>query len=241
MLNFLFAFGFATLAAVPLRMVYGLEMIYCSIVSVLLFIVIYFFLSRSTMKKVTALVESAQKDMQNNRGEKAVATLKSGFKYAKWQFYVKGQINAQIGTVLYIRREFSKALPYLEQAFVKHWVAMCMLAVSYMKRNKPAKMINAFEKAVAANRKEPFIWNLYGYCLDKIGEKKKAVAVLEKGIKKTSGDERLVASLAAVQNNKRMKMDGYGDFWYQFHLEKTGAIVKKQTKAMQGRRKMPRM
>jgi len=65
--------------------------------------------------------------------------------------------------------------------------------------------------------------------------------VLAKGIKKTGGDERLVASLAAVQNNKRMKMDGYGDFWYQFHLEKTGAIVKKQTKAIQGRRKMPRM
>ncbi len=241
MLNFLLAFVFSTLAAVPLRMVYGWDMIYCSLVSIVLFMLVYFLLSRSTMKKVTALVETAQKDLQNNRGEKAVATLKNGYKYAKWQFYVKGQIDAQIGTILYIRREFARALPYLEKAFVKHWVAMCMLAVSYMKRNKPTKMINAFEKALTANRKEPFIWNLYGYCLDKIGEKKKAQGVLEKGIKKTGGDERLVASLAAVQNNKRMKMDGYGDFWYQFHLEKAGAIVKKQTKAIQGRRKMPRM
>ncbi|MFN2257194.1 MAG: tetratricopeptide repeat protein [Desulfuromonadaceae bacterium] len=241
MLNFLISFAFAILAAVPLRIVYGWDMIYCSLVSVVLFMLIYFLMSRNTMKKVTALVETAQKDMQNNRGEKAVATLKSGYKYAKWQFYVKGQLNAQIGTVLYIRKEFAKALPYLEKAFAKHWVAMCMLAVSYMKRNKPAKMTNAFEKAVAANRKEPFIWNLYAYCLDKIGEKKKAMEVLEKGIKKTKGDERLVASLKAVENNKRMKMDGYGDFWYQFHLEKTGAMVKKQTKAIQGRRKMPRM
>ncbi|MCA1796612.1 MAG: hypothetical protein LC645_03550, partial [Geobacteraceae bacterium] len=101
MLNFLISFAFAILAAVPLRIVYGWDMIYCSLVSVVLFMLIYFLMSRNTMKKVTALVETAQKDMQNNRGEKAVATLKSGYKYAKWQFYVKGQLNAQIGTVLY--------------------------------------------------------------------------------------------------------------------------------------------
>ncbi|MEA3465896.1 MAG: hypothetical protein U9R29_07825 [Thermodesulfobacteriota bacterium] len=235
------AFVFGTLAAVPLNLVYKIQLIYCGIVSVVLFGLVYFFLSRWTMNKVMALVQSAQHDMQANRMELALETLKSGFKYAKWQFYVKGQLNAQIGTLLYLNKDFARALPYLEKGFVRHWVSMCMLAVSYMKRSKPNKMATAFEKAAASSRKEPFIWNLYAYCQDKIGERTSAIATLRKGLKKTGGDERLEASIVALQQGKRMKMEDYGDLWYQFHLEKTGVLVKKQMKAAQGRRKMPRI
>lgn len=241
MLNFLVAFVFGILAAVPLNLVYQFELVYCGLVSVLLFALVYFFLSRWTMNKVMALVQSAQHDMQANRMERALDTLKSGFKYGKWQFYVKGQLNAQIGTLLYLNKDFARALPYLEKGFVRHWVSMCMLAVSYMKRNNPAKMVTAFEKAAASSRKEPFVWNLYAFCQDKIGERDGAITILKKGIKKTGGDERLDASILALQQGKRMKMEAYGDLWYQFHLEKTGALIKKQTKAAQGRRKMPRV
>ncbi len=241
MLNFLIAFVFGTLAVVPLHIVYQLELIYCGLISMVLFAVVYLLLARRTMNKVMVLMQSAQHDVQSNRFEKAIASLQEGFKYAPWQFYVKGQINAQIGTLLYLKKDFAKAMPYLEKAFVKHWVAMSMLAVSYMKRNKPEKMAETFEKAATATRKEPFVWNLYAYCLDKIGQRDKALATLQKGIKKTGGDERLEASITALEQGKRMKMEDYGDVWYQFHLEKTGAMIKKQTKAAQGRRKMPRV
>ena len=241
MLNFLIAFVFGIAAAVPFNLVYNLQLIYCGLISMALFAVVYLLLARRTMNKVMALMQSAQHDVQANRMERALATLQEGFKYAPWQFYVKGQINAQIGTLLYLKKDFAKSMPYLEKAFVKHWVAMCMLAVSYMKRNKPAKMAETFEKAAAGTRKEPFIWNLYAYCQDKIGQHDSAIATLNKGLKKTGGDERLEASIAALEQGKRMKMEDYGDIWYQFHLEKTGAMIKKQTKAAQGRRKMPRV
>ncbi len=192
------------------------------------------------MKKVSTLMEVAQRDIQANRPEKAVKTLESGFKYANWQFYVKGQINAQIGMILFLKRDFSGAFEYLQKGFVRHWVAMGMLGVCYMKRNKAGKMIETFDKATAANRKEPLLWNLYAYCLEKIGERDKAIGVLEKGLKKASGDERLQANLEALRQGKKMKMQPYGDLWYQFHLEKPGALIKKQTKAMQGRRKIVR-
>ncbi len=241
MLNFLIAFVFGTLSAVPLNIVYAVDIVYCGVVSVVIFGAVYFFLSRNTMNKVMELVKSSQHDLQANRAEKALATLKSGFKYSKWQFYVKGQINAQIGTLLYLKKDFAKALPYLQKSIVKHWVAMCMLAVCYMKRSNPTKMAATFDKAIAASRKEPFIWNLYAYCQEKIGERNSAIATLKKGIKKTKGNALLEASLEALQAGKRMRMEDYGDIWYQFHLEKTGALIKKQTKAAQGRRKMPRM
>jgi hypothetical protein len=50
----------------------------------------------------------------------------------------------------------------------------------------------------------------------------------------------LLANLEALQEGKKMKMKGYGDLWYQFHLEKQGSIIKQQTKAAQGRRKTVR-
>ncbi|NIQ08796.1 MAG: hypothetical protein GWO08_18230, partial [Gammaproteobacteria bacterium] len=69
-------------------------------------------------------------------------------KYANWQFYIKKQMNSQIGMVYYLRRDFKKAYDYLTQGFVRHWVAMAMLAIIYMKRNQLKKMIATFDKAV---------------------------------------------------------------------------------------------
>jgi hypothetical protein len=101
-------------------------------------------------------------------------------------------------------------------------------------------MIETFEKATSVNKKESLLWSLYAYCLEKIGEKDKAVEALEKGIKKGAADDCLLANLEALNSGKKMKMMAYGDLWYQFHLEKPGSLIKKQTKAVQGRRKIVR-
>ncbi len=218
----------------------GLSPWVSGIASLVVFCATYILLMRAVMKKFGALMEEAQRDVQANRTDRAVQVMKSAFKYAPWQLYVKQQVNAQIGSILYLKRDFSEALPYLEKAFVRHWVAMAMLAVSYMKKSKPQKMAETFEKATSAAKKEPLIWALYAFCLDKSGEHAKAIGVIEKGLKKNPGNEELLQNLALLQSGHKMKMKVFGDMWYQFHLEKPGAIIKKQTKAMTGRRKMVR-
>ena len=97
-------------------------------------------------------------------------------------------------------------------------------------------MIETFEKAVTGSRKEPMVYAVYAFCLDRIGERTKAIEILKKGVSKT-GDERLQENIALLEAGKKMKMKSWGDMWSQFHLEKQGAIIKKQTKAMTGRRK----
>jgi len=119
-------------------------------------------------------------------------------------------------------------------------VAMAMLAIIYMKRNQPKKMISTFDRAVAATRKEPLLWSLYAFCLEKVGDRNKAVAIMEKGLKKVGSNEVMSANLEALKEGKKMKMQDYGDVWYQFQLEKQGALIRKHTKAMQGRRKIVR-
>jgi len=237
MLNMLISFACSALSsALMMRFVTGNIWITMA-VSVVVFAAVFILITRSIMKKVGDLMQTAQRDVMANRSEKAIKELEAGLKYGAWQLYVKQQIYSQIGSIHYIKRDFNAAVPFLEKGFVRNWVSQSMLAITYMKKNKPSKMIETFGKAVSGNRKEPMVYAVYAFCLDRIGERTKAIEVLKKGFSKADNDERLKENLELLEAGKKMKMKGFGDMWYQFHLEKQGAIIKKQTKAMTGRRK----
>ena len=210
-----------------------------AIVCLLVIAAAFIISTRIVMKKVSAIMDVVQKDLQANRPEKAIKVLESALVYTPWQFYLKGQIRSQIGMIHFLRRDFSTAFEFLKEGFIRNWPAMGMLAVTYMKKSKSTLMIDTFEKAVAANKKEPMLWNLYAYCLEETGQHSKAVEVMEKGLKKSGANDILKTNLALLREGKKMKMMEWGELWYQFHLEKTGNLVKEQTRAVQGRRKMP--
>ena len=237
MLNMFISLAISSLAsALMLRFVTD-SLPILAVVSIVCFFLPFIIVVKVVMKKVEALMMTAQRDVQANRADKAIANLQKGFKYGVWQFYVKQQIYSQIGSIQYMKREFNDAIPNLEKGFVRNWVSMAMLAIAYMKKNKTTKMVGTFDKAISGSRKEPMLYALYAFCLEKVGDRGKAISILEKGLKKTANDERLQENIELLQAGKKMKMKGFGDMWYQFHLESQGAIIKKQTKAMTGRRK----
>ena len=96
-------------------------------------------------------------------------------------------------------------------------------------------MIETFDKGVQWNAKEPMLWALYAYCTNDCGDAAKAMEILNKGIKKNSGDEKLKTLLESLQNGKKMNMRVYGDMWFQFHLESLAALQKHQMASMGGR------
>jgi len=232
----LFISAGATLA-VLLILLFGFELVWWGslLIAMVVFIGVFLLFSRITMKKVTAALETAGKDLQGQRFEKAVRELKDALKYGKWQIYVEGQLNAQIGMIYYMKRDFSNAFPYLEKAFFKNWAAMGMLGICYMKRQKKGKMVETFDKALQWTTKESLFWNLYAYCLVECGDTGKAKEILEKGLKKMPGDPHIKENLENLQQGKKMKMRHFGDQWYQFHLENMAAIQKHQMAAMGGR------
>jgi tetratricopeptide (TPR) repeat protein len=234
MYNILISAGTMVVAFLLLTFAAGLSWWLSLIISLILFMGLFYLISRVVMKKVMDIMESATKDLQAQRVEKGIRELQSALQYGKWQIYVTGQVNSQIGMVYYMKRDFTAAFPYLEKSFFKNWVAMGMLAISYMKRNKKDKMKETFEKAVTGSPKEALIWNLYAYCLCEINEPGKAKETLEKGLKKLSGDEKTRQNLELLQEGKKMKMKGFGEMWLQFHLESIGTIQKQQMAAMGG-------
>jgi len=240
MYNLLIAAGAAIVALLLLLLGFKLVVWGALLIALIIFGGVYFMLVRITMKKVMAAIEAASKDLHAQRFEKAIRVLKDALQYSKWQIYVEGQINSQIGSIYYIKRDFSNAFPHLEKSFFKHWASLAMLAICYMKRQKKDLMIKTFEKAVQWSSKEPLLWNIYAYCLNECGEATKAREILEKGLKKLPGDTQISENLEALKEGKKMKMRSYGDMWFQFHLESVSAVQKHQMAAMGGRRKMVR-
>jgi tetratricopeptide (TPR) repeat protein len=234
MYNLLISLATGVAVFLVLTFVFGLSPWISVLCALLVFTGIYFLVARYVMKQVMAIMEAANKDLQGQRVEKALREMQNAFRFGKWQFYVTGQVNSQIGVIYYMKRDFSTAFPYLEKSFVRNWVAMGMLAISYMKRNKKEKMVLTFEKAVRWSPKESLLWNLYAYCLNETGDIGKAKEVLARGLKKLPGDERTKHNIEALQEGKKMKMKNYGDMWLQFHLEKQSVLMKQQAAAIGG-------
>jgi len=198
-----------------------------------LFFGLNFVLSKRIIAKVEVLMQSVTKDLQAQKFEKAIRTLKSGYGLGSWQFFVKSQLQAQIGVIYYLMKEDDNAFEHLKDSFAKHWVAMGMLAVLYMKKKDKQSMINTFEKAVKGTPKEGLIWSLYAYCMLKEGDRDQALEILNRGLKKLPDDDKLKANQTAVSNKEKMKMRAYGDMWTQFYLEKTPQMGQKVPAYMQ--------
>lgn len=190
------------------------------IILVLVIVGVNLLVGRYFLKKITALMGAVEKDLRAERIEPALEKLKSAYRYAPWQFFMKKQLDSQVGSVLYVRKRFDEALPYLKNSFGKNWSALCMLAAYYWRAKDYAAAFKVMDKAVAGNKKEPFVYSLYAYFLTERKQMDQAIAVLTKGKQKIPLNERIANELDAVKNNKKIKIQTYGALWMQLHLGK---------------------
>jgi len=179
-----------------------------------------YLLGRRLGKVIAALMEGVGQDLKTGKMDRAIRTLEGGLKYGRYQFFITSQLKAQIGVIHYIKKDFNAAFPFLQKAFARHWIAQGMLAAIYMRRKDKDRMVKTFDRAVRYNPKEGLLWNLYAFCLLRMGDRPGAIQVLIKGAKKHPSDEQIQKNLIHLQNNKKMKMKNYGELWTQFHLEK---------------------
>lgn len=197
------------------------------------FVAAFFVLSKRIAKKLEGSIKSLQEDLLKGQTDRAIAKFKEIKKrYGKWQFFLSSTIDGQIGSILYMKGQYPAAKPYLERAFVRHWVAKAMLAIIYYRERKMTKMDEVFQIATRYVKKTGLLWSLWAYCVWRNGETERAISILSKG-KSYLGDadQQLSQNLLSLQNQKRMKMKGYGEQWYQFQLE----ISPQQTQMKQGR------
>lgn len=202
----------------------------------------YVVLARRIAKKLEALFEAIQKDLQAQRLDKAVAALQGGFPLAPWQFLTAAQLHSAIGQILYVRQDFDAALPHLEKSWVRQWVARGMLAAARYKRRDVNGAVATFEEAVKASKKEGLLWSTYAWVLEDAGRHEDAIRVLGRAADANKSDEKIKGSLQALQNGKKLKLGKvYGNEWFQFHLERPptqlvgGPALRGSRRALYGR------
>jgi hypothetical protein len=196
-------------------------------------IIAFVLISRNLSKKLEGTIKSVQADLMKGQIDRAMNALKDiKERYGKWQFFLSATIDGQIGSILYMKGQFQQAKPYLESAFVRHWVAKAMLAAIYYRERKMTKMDEVFDNVTRHVKKAGLLWSLWAYCVWRNGETDRAISILTKG-KSYLGDAdpHLAQNLLALQNEKKMKMKAYGEQWYQFQLE----LSPQQTQMKQGR------
>jgi predicted Zn-dependent protease len=181
---------------------------------------LFIYLGRKVQQDLEKVFERAGELLKKQKFDAAIAAMKEGYKYSTKQFMVKGSIDGQIGIVQYLRQKNDEAEPLLRSASMQHYIAKAMLGILQWKRGEKKKARETFDLALKTGKKESLLYAVYAYVLLEMGDRAKAIEILNRGLDICKGDERLLSNRTLLQNNKAMKMKVYGEQWYQFMLER---------------------
>ncbi|HET7826533.1 MAG TPA: tetratricopeptide repeat protein [Anaeromyxobacter sp.] len=221
MYNLLISIAIGVAVSAALALGTNLGLVAAVFPGVLAVAVAYFVLARRSWKRLEALFEAMQKEVQAQKFDKAIQTLQGGFVLAPWQFLVASQLHSNIGILMYLRQDVDGALPHLEKSFSRNWIARGMLGVARYRKRDLGGARKVLDDAVKTNKKEGVLWSAYAWILEKEGRHDEAIAVLSRAVAANASDDKLKSSLQALQNGKKLKLGKlYGEQWFQFMLER---------------------
>ena len=219
MINLLLGLG-ATLAVIALFALLKISAWISGPVGLLAGAGLFIWLGRKVQQDLEQIFARAGEHLKRQQFDPAIEVMKEGYKHASRQFLVKGSIDGQIGVVQYMRKKNEEAEPLLASASMQHYIAKAMLGILQWKRGEKKKAKETFNLALKSGKKESLLYAVYAYVLVEMGERAKAIDVLNKGLEICKGDERLITNRNLLQNGKALKMKVYGEQWYQFLLER---------------------
>lgn len=215
----------------------------CGLLGVAAAVGAYIYLARRSGKQLEAVMAVAQKEMMARKPERAVEALQQAFSLSRWQFGISSSLHANIGVLLYVQKKFDEAEPHLVKSsgtLLRLWQAQAMLAAIRFRQKKYDEMEKIFDSAKRGNKSETLLFAVHAWCENARGEKKKAIEILQKGLDENKSDEKLKTLLQRAQNDKRFKLDGWGEQWWQFWLETPPQMMNPQGNVFAGRQRFGR-
>lgn len=219
MINLLLGLG-AALAVIVLSSLLQIKVWISVPVALVAGVALFIWLGRKVQTELERIFSRAGELLKKQQFDPAIAVMKEGYRLAPRQFLVKGSIDGQIGVVQYLRKKHDEAEPLLASASMQHYIAKAMLGIILWKRGEKKKAKETFDLALKTGKKESLLYAVYAFMLNEMGERDRAIEILNKGLGICKGDERLVTNRNLLQNGKAMKMKVYGEQWYQFLLER---------------------
>jgi tetratricopeptide (TPR) repeat protein len=227
MINLMFSFAAGLASALAIKLL-GFSLWAAVLPALLVFFGLYVALAYRTGKQLQATIGLVQAELssmppnpkeQKNRADKAIKLLEDALSLGRWQFLVAGEIQGQIGMIKYLFKDQEGAMAAFLKTHSRNFMARAYQAAIYFQRKDFTAMEKSFEEAVTAGKKESIVWAAYAWCLEQSKQSNKALGVLARAVTNNPSDEKLKAALAALQNDKRLKMKAWEPMWWQFGLE----------------------
>ena len=219
MINLLLGLG-AALAVILLSSLLSIKLWISLPIGILAGAALFIWQGRKVQQELETIFGRAGDLLKKQQFDKAIEAMKEGYRFSSRQFLVKGSIDGQIGVVQYLRKKNEEAEPLLASASMQHYIAKAMLGILLWKRGEKKKARETFDLALKTGKKESLLYAVYAYVLVEMGDRDKAIEMLNKGLGICKGDERLITNRNLLQNGKALKMKVYGEQWYQFLLER---------------------
>lgn len=180
----------------------------------------FFVIARKIGKTVQVQMEGIVPMLERRDVKGAKAHLRGVQKqWGRWQPFLGGQIEMQLGMIDYIQRKWDAALPQLEKGSFRNWTALlCIGAIHWRKKDK-SKAIEYFKKAESASKKEPMVYTVWSVLLTRDGKRDDALAVLSRGRKQLPDNGVLKGVHDRIRNKKKIDVSKLPQNWYQFFPE----------------------
>lgn len=206
------------------------------------FFAAFIFLQRTFSKKLQAVFMAANIEIQKQHFDRAIEILKEGYRYNRYAFLVKAQIDTQIGIIIYSQKKFGEAFKYLKNSNPRIMMGYLMYIIGCIKNKNTENIDKNIDLLIRFNKKDPFVYSAVAYLYEEeLGNRDKALETLTKAAKIMPDNPKIKEHLLAFQNNREFKMDKYGEQWYQLMLDRKGLtrlqnkMIKDQQKSMKVR------
>lgn len=179
-----------------------------------------FLLTRRIGRLVDAEMRKLVPMLQAQQIEPARAHLDSiKQRYGRWQVLLEGQIDAQLGMLDYLQMKWDEALPKLQKGRFRNWQAqVCIGAIHYRKGDRE-KAWEELSAAVGTAPKEAIVYVVFANLLLRAGDRTRALAILDQGLKSLPDSELLQRLHKDVANKRKIKPESFPETWYQFFPE----------------------
>lgn len=171
---------------------------------------------RAVEKRVAALTPMLE--ARNIKGAQAhIRQIQSD--YGRWQFLLRGQLEAQLGMIDYVQMKWDEALPRLQRGQWRNWSAQLSIAAIHFRQGRKVEAWEAFAKAAKSGKKEVIVYGVWAILRLRDGERGEAMAVVTQGLEALPDNGNLRTLKKRIANKKKADPGMFGEIWYQFFPE----------------------
>lgn len=209
-------------------------------IGIVAFLVCWVLIARNIGKRIQPAMAQVQRQIEQGHVKLAIQTLEDMLPLGNWMPMLRGQVQAQMGMLCFHSGDKQRGVKLLEGASLRNADAQLLLASIRYRNGEQDRAISTLGLATKVNRKHPILHNTYAWMLQKAGRKDEAQAALAAFVKKNDKSGPSKDNLLRLQNNQRMNMQQFDQYWWMLQLEAPPQAMGQMRRAPKGFREPPK-